>query len=201
VQDRQRRRLHAGDGPRLRHRLAHVTLWNESRGTHGFSSHPPSSSPVRRADAPACAEKAGRNYQPAYDIVKTGTEIKPFQYCCEMLTTRQLCSAIAAVDVILFLVASALNDHSNTSVDGVVWWAALALFVVLIAISVAILGRFLWIRHQTRSARRRRSGCHPVRGNSHAPLHLLAESADEIDEVELTKATADRTRGKLLIRC
>jgi hypothetical protein len=74
-----------------------------------------------------------------------------------MLTTRQLCSAIVGVDVALFLVASALNDHSNTSVDGIVWWAALALFVVLIAIGVAILGRFLWIRHQTRSARRRRS--------------------------------------------
>jgi hypothetical protein len=74
-----------------------------------------------------------------------------------MLTTRQLCSAIAAVDVILFLVASAFNDHSNTSVDGIIWWAALALFAVLIAIGVSILSRFLWIGHQTRSARRRRS--------------------------------------------
>jgi uncharacterized membrane protein AbrB (regulator of aidB expression) len=75
-----------------------------------------------------------------------------------MLTTRQLCSVIAVVDVALFLVASGFNDHSNTSADGIVWWAALAVFVLLIAISVSILGRFLWSRHRTRSARRGRSG-------------------------------------------
>jgi membrane protein implicated in regulation of membrane protease activity len=63
-----------------------------------------------------------------------------------MPTARQLCLGIVAADVVLFLVASALNDHSNTSVDGFVWWAALALFAVLIAIAVYIMGRFTWTR-------------------------------------------------------
>jgi uncharacterized iron-regulated membrane protein len=76
-----------------------------------------------------------------------------------MLTTRQLCSAIVALDVVLFLVASAFNNHSNTSADGIVWWAALALFVVLIAIGMSILGRYLWSRRRggTRFPRRSRS--------------------------------------------
>jgi cell division protein FtsX len=67
-----------------------------------------------------------------------------------MPTARQLCLGIVAADVALFLVASALNDHSNTSVDGFVWWAALALFAVLIAIAVFILGNFLRMRVSTR---------------------------------------------------
>jgi hypothetical protein len=67
-----------------------------------------------------------------------------------MPTARQLCLGIVAADVVLFLVASALNDHSNTSVDGFVWWAALALFAVLIAIAVFILGNFLRMRVSTR---------------------------------------------------
>jgi cell division protein FtsX len=67
-----------------------------------------------------------------------------------MPTARQLCLGIVAADVTLFLVASALNDHSNTSVDGFVWWAALALFAVLIAIAVFILGNFLRMRVSTR---------------------------------------------------
>jgi hypothetical protein len=78
-----------------------------------------------------------------------------------MLTARQLCLGIVAADVVLFLVASGLNDHSNTSVDGFVWWAALALFAVLIAIAVYILGHFLWTRLRNAdriSWRSRRSG-------------------------------------------
>lgn len=67
-----------------------------------------------------------------------------------MPTARQLCLWIVAADVVLFLVASALNDHSNTSVDGFVWWAALGLFAVLIAIAVFILGNFLRMRVSTR---------------------------------------------------
>jgi hypothetical protein len=82
-----------------------------------------------------------------------------------MPTARQLCLGIVAADVVLFLVASGFNDHSNTSVDGFVWWAALVLFAVLIAIGVYILGQFLWTRMRTRrrnpdriSVRSRRSG-------------------------------------------
>jgi hypothetical protein len=78
-----------------------------------------------------------------------------------MPTARQLCLGIVAADVVLFLVASGFNDHSNTSVDGFVWWAALALFAVLIAIAVYILGHFLWTRRRNLdriSWRSRRSG-------------------------------------------
>jgi hypothetical protein len=78
-----------------------------------------------------------------------------------MLTARQVCIGIVAADVILFLVASEFNDHSNTSVDGLLWWAALALFVVLIAIAACILGHFLWSRWRNADRinwRSRRSG-------------------------------------------
>jgi hypothetical protein len=74
-----------------------------------------------------------------------------------MLTARQACLGIVAADVVLFLVASGFNDHSNTSVDGFVWWAALALFIVLIAIAVYILGRFLWSRRRNPARINRRS--------------------------------------------
>lgn len=75
-----------------------------------------------------------------------------------MPTARQLCVGIVAADVVLFLVASAINDHSNTSVDGFVWWAALALFAVLIAIAVYLLGQFLWTRLWTSRRHRDRIG-------------------------------------------
>ena len=73
-----------------------------------------------------------------------------------MLTARQLCLGIVAADVVLFLVASGFNDHSNTSVDGFIWWAALALFAVLIAIAFYILCHFLWTR--VRNARTASAG-------------------------------------------
>ncbi len=78
-----------------------------------------------------------------------------------MPITRRLCSAIAALDVLLFLVATAFNDHSNTSADGLVWWAALFLFVTLIAIGVCIIGRYVWIH-------RRRPGRHGQRSRLRA---------------------------------
>ncbi len=78
-----------------------------------------------------------------------------------MLTVRQICLGIFGADVVLFLVASALNDHSSTSVDGFIWWAALALFAVLIAIAFYILCAFLWTRLRALNRvgwRSRRSG-------------------------------------------
>ncbi|MFZ0385381.1 MAG: hypothetical protein WAL22_06955 [Solirubrobacteraceae bacterium] len=74
-----------------------------------------------------------------------------------MPTTRQVCRALAAVTVVLFLLASVFNDHSNSSVDGILWWTALGLFVVLIAIGLSIMGRYLWVSRRTRSERRARS--------------------------------------------
>jgi ABC-type nickel/cobalt efflux system permease component RcnA len=71
-----------------------------------------------------------------------------------MLTGRQLCSALAVGDVVLFLVAGAFNDHSNTSIDGIVWWLALLVFLLLIAVGMYVLGRFLWThRRQPKRAR------------------------------------------------
>ena len=78
-----------------------------------------------------------------------------------MLTARQLCYGIVAADVVLFVVASAFNDHSNTSVDGFIWWAALALFAVLIALAFFIMCSFLWTRLRNLDrvgSRSRRSG-------------------------------------------
>ena len=39
-----------------------------------------------------------------------------------MVVSRQACGYLAVADVVLFLIASAFNDHSSTSVDGIVWW-------------------------------------------------------------------------------
>lgn len=71
-----------------------------------------------------------------------------------MLTSRQLCSALVVGDVVLFLVAGAFNDHSNTSVDGILWWLALFVFLLLIAVGIYVLGRFLW-SHRRRPKRAR----------------------------------------------
>lgn len=52
---------------------------------------------------------------------------------------RQFWSRLAIADVVLFVIASAFNDHSSLSVDGVIWWLAIALFAVLIVVaSVAL---------------------------------------------------------------
>ena len=75
-----------------------------------------------------------------------------------MLTSRQLCSALAVGDVVLFLVASAFNDHSNTSVDGILWWLALFVFILLIAIGIYVLGRFLWTHRRRPKRARAHSG-------------------------------------------
>jgi len=75
-----------------------------------------------------------------------------------MLTGRQLCSALAVGDVVLFLAAGAFNDHSNTSVDGILWWLALFVFLLLIAIGIYVLGRFLWTHRRQPKRRRARSG-------------------------------------------
>jgi ABC-type nickel/cobalt efflux system permease component RcnA len=75
-----------------------------------------------------------------------------------MLTSRQLCSALAIGDVVLFLVAGAFNDHSNTSVDGIVWWLAVFVFLLLIAVGMYVLGRFLWTHRREPKRARARSG-------------------------------------------
>jgi hypothetical protein len=75
-----------------------------------------------------------------------------------MLTTRQLVIAVASVDVVLFLVATAFNNHSNTSADGIVWWAAIGVFAALVAIGLVIVGRYSWTHRRRPGRPRRRSG-------------------------------------------
>jgi hypothetical protein len=75
-----------------------------------------------------------------------------------MPTARQFCMGLVAADVVLFLVASGFNDHSNTSVDGIVWWAAIAGFACLIAIAIYILGHFVWTRRRIPKSLRWRPG-------------------------------------------
>jgi hypothetical protein len=58
-------------------------------------------------------------------------------------------------DVVLFLIAAAFNDHSSTSVDGIIWWLALAGFGLLIVAAFAVLVGF--IRSRTKSRRPRRT--------------------------------------------
>jgi ABC-type nickel/cobalt efflux system permease component RcnA len=63
-------------------------------------------------------------------------------------TSRQICTSIALADVALFLIAVTFNDHSSTSVDGIIWWLALAVFVLLIAVGLFVLLRFLVTRRK-----------------------------------------------------
>jgi hypothetical protein len=69
-----------------------------------------------------------------------------------VLATRQLLGRLAIADVLLFLIAGVFNDHSSTSVDGIIWWVAIAGFVLLIVAAVGVLVGFVL----SRSKRRRR---------------------------------------------
>ncbi len=60
-----------------------------------------------------------------------------------MVVRRQVFRYLVVVDVMLFLIASAFNDQSTTSVDGVLWWIALFLFLLLIVAGSVILIQFL----------------------------------------------------------
>jgi len=71
-----------------------------------------------------------------------------------VIAPRRAIVSLAIVDVVLFLIAVAFNDHSNTSVDGIVWWLALFTFVVLIMAGIVVLSQFL----RSRAKRPRGSG-------------------------------------------
>jgi hypothetical protein len=71
-----------------------------------------------------------------------------------MLTDRQLWSRLAIADVVLFVIASAFNDRSSLSVDGLIWWLAIALFgLLIVAASVALV---VWVRSRAKRPRRPR---------------------------------------------
>jgi hypothetical protein len=63
-------------------------------------------------------------------------------------STRQACTALFVADVVLFLVASTFNDHSSTSVDGILWWIALFVFVLLIALGSVVFVQYLRSRRK-----------------------------------------------------
>ncbi len=60
-----------------------------------------------------------------------------------MVVGRQALRYLALADVLLFLIAVAFNNHSTTSVDGIVWWIALFVFVLLIVVGSVVLIQFL----------------------------------------------------------
>jgi hypothetical protein len=63
-----------------------------------------------------------------------------------MAATRRACVYLATADVVLFLIAAAFNDHSTTSVDGIVWWIAIFGFLLLIVAAFIVLVQFLLSR-------------------------------------------------------
>jgi ABC-type nickel/cobalt efflux system permease component RcnA len=67
-----------------------------------------------------------------------------------MASRRQVCVSLAVADVVLFLLASAFNDHSSTSVDGILWWLALFAFALLIAAGVVVLVQYVWSKRRRR---------------------------------------------------
>jgi ABC-type nickel/cobalt efflux system permease component RcnA len=70
-----------------------------------------------------------------------------------VLATRQVATGVFITDVVLFVLASAFNDRSSTSVDGILWWVAIAVFLLLIVFGLGVLVQFL----RTRRRRPRRS--------------------------------------------
>jgi ABC-type nickel/cobalt efflux system permease component RcnA len=66
---------------------------------------------------------------------------------------RQVATGLFVTDVVLFLLAAAFNDHSSTSVDGILWWVAIAVFLLLMMFGLAVFVQFL----RTRRRRPKRS--------------------------------------------
>jgi ABC-type nickel/cobalt efflux system permease component RcnA len=73
-----------------------------------------------------------------------------------MFAFRQVAIGLVVTDVALFLLASAFNDHSSTSVDGILWWMAIAVFLLLIMFGLAVLVQFLRTRRRRRRPKRSR---------------------------------------------
>jgi ABC-type nickel/cobalt efflux system permease component RcnA len=69
---------------------------------------------------------------------------------------RQLLGRLAIAVVVLFVLAAAFNDHSSTSIDGILWWLAIAGFVLLIVVACVILVQFLRSRGKRRGQPRSR---------------------------------------------
>jgi ABC-type nickel/cobalt efflux system permease component RcnA len=70
-----------------------------------------------------------------------------------VLAIRQVAKGLVLTDVVLFVLASVFNDHSSTSVDGILWWLALAVFLLMILFGLGVFVQFM----RTRRTRPRRS--------------------------------------------
>ena len=73
-----------------------------------------------------------------------------------MFAIRRVVTGLFVADVVLFLVAGAFNDHSSTSADGILWWVAIAGFLLLMLSGVGVIVQFLRTRRwRPRRARAR----------------------------------------------
>jgi hypothetical protein len=61
---------------------------------------------------------------------------------------RQVATGLFVTDVVIFLLASAFNDHSSTSIDGILWWLGIAVFLALILFGSAVLVQYLRTRRK-----------------------------------------------------
>jgi uncharacterized SAM-binding protein YcdF (DUF218 family) len=61
---------------------------------------------------------------------------------------RQVATGLFVTDVVLFLLAATFNDHSRTSVDGILWWIAIAVFLLMIAFGLAVAVQYLRTRRR-----------------------------------------------------
>jgi ABC-type nickel/cobalt efflux system permease component RcnA len=61
---------------------------------------------------------------------------------------RQVATGLFVTDVVLFLLASTFNDHSSTSVDGILWWLAIAVFALLVMFGLALVVQFMRTRRR-----------------------------------------------------
>jgi ABC-type nickel/cobalt efflux system permease component RcnA len=59
---------------------------------------------------------------------------------------RQVATGLFVTDVVLFLLAATFNDHSSTSVDGILWWLAIAVFVLLVMFGLALVVQYVRTR-------------------------------------------------------
>jgi membrane protein implicated in regulation of membrane protease activity len=75
-----------------------------------------------------------------------------------VLASRQFLARLAMVVAVLFVIAAAFNDHSSTSVDGIIWWVAIGGFVLLLVTATVVLVGFVRSRaKRPRRARRSRA--------------------------------------------
>lgn len=74
-----------------------------------------------------------------------------------MLANRQFWTRVAVADVVLFVLASVFNDQSSTSADGILWWLAIGVFVLLLVAGSVMLIQFVWTRTRGRRLRRPRA--------------------------------------------